>query len=394
MSSYYGDYAEDAVVTMSFNTYDADGASVTVTDLATTDVSVYKDGVILADPDAGVTLILNAGTGNGSHIVKIDTSSDAQYVTGSDYEVRFEGITIDTQTINMFVGDFSIQNRFMRGTDGANTVVPPTVSQFNARTIPSADYLVESDTLARVTLVDTTTENSDMVSEPPAMVGTDDAALASVLGPAVGANISADIAAIPTTMVGTDNAALASVCTETRLVELDAANLPADIDGIAVQTTRVDGLIEDSGGDRYTAKSLEQAPTGTGSGLTAQQTRDAMKLAPTAGSPGTGSIDERLIDIETDTDRVDALIEDDTGDQFTEKALNQAPSGSGGDATEAKQDEILGNFFPDEVFVPAAGTIRYNKKGTVTQLSKKNLKDPDGSAVDSTEDIIATATEI
>ncbi len=62
-------------------------------------------------------------------------------------------------------------------------------------------------------------------------------------------------------------------------------------------------------------------------------------------------------------------------------------------ATETKQDEILDNFFPDEVFDPALGTIRYNKKGTVTQLSKKDLKDPDGNAVDSTEDIIAEATE-
>jgi hypothetical protein len=62
-------------------------------------------------------------------------------------------------------------------------------------------------------------------------------------------------------------------------------------------------------------------------------------------------------------------------------------------ATEAKQDEILSNFFPDEVFDPSLGTIRYNKKGTVTQLSKKDLKDPSGNAVDSTEDIIAEATE-
>jgi hypothetical protein len=35
-----------------------------------------------------------------------------------------------------------------------------------------------------------------------------------------------------TDMVGTDNAALASVCTEARLAELDAANLPADISGL------------------------------------------------------------------------------------------------------------------------------------------------------------------
>lgn len=62
-------------------------------------------------------------------------------------------------------------------------------------------------------------------------------------------------------------------------------------------------------------------------------------------------------------------------------------------ATETKQDEIIDNFFPDEVFDPAAGTIRYNKKGTVTQLSKKDLVDPAGDPVDSTEDIIAGATE-
>jgi hypothetical protein len=31
-------------------------------------------------------------------------------------------------------------NTDMRGTDGANTVTPPTVTEFNARTLPSADY--------------------------------------------------------------------------------------------------------------------------------------------------------------------------------------------------------------------------------------------------------------
>jgi len=68
------------------------------------------------------------------------------------------------------------------------------------------------------------------------MRGTDSAALASVctdarLAELDAANLPADIAAIPTTaMRGTDNAALASVCTNTRLAELDAANLPADVD--------------------------------------------------------------------------------------------------------------------------------------------------------------------
>ncbi len=42
-----------------------------------------------------------------------------------------------------------------------------------------------------------------------------------------------------TDMVGTDNAALASVCTEARLAELDAANLPTDIDAILVDTAEI-----------------------------------------------------------------------------------------------------------------------------------------------------------
>ena len=38
----------------------------------------------------------------------------------------------------------------------------PTNTEFAARTLPAADYLVEGDTLARVTLVDTVTTNTDM----------------------------------------------------------------------------------------------------------------------------------------------------------------------------------------------------------------------------------------
>ena len=60
-------------------------------------------------------------------------------------------------------------NTDMVGTDGANTVVPPTEAQMNARTIDSGDYVVVGDTIAGVTLVDTCTTNSDMV-------GTDSAA--------------------------------------------------------------------------------------------------------------------------------------------------------------------------------------------------------------------------
>jgi len=52
--------------------------------------------------------------------------------------------------------------------------------------------------------------------------------------------IASEIAAIPTTaMRGTDSAALASVATEARLAELDAANLPADVDSILLDTAEI-----------------------------------------------------------------------------------------------------------------------------------------------------------
>lgn len=47
-----------------------------------------------------------------------------------------------------------------------------------------------------------------------------------------------------TDMVGTDSAALASVCTESRLAELDGANLPTDVDAILLDTgTTIPGLL-------------------------------------------------------------------------------------------------------------------------------------------------------
>ena len=55
--------------------------------------------------------------------------------------------------------------------------------------------------------------------------------------------------AIPTTaMRGTDSAALASVCTEGRLAELDAANVPADIDTLKTDIGTAGAGLTDLGG--------------------------------------------------------------------------------------------------------------------------------------------------
>jgi len=131
--SYQGDFVEDATVYIPFNTFDSNdpSASVTITDLVAGDVEVYKDGVIQTTPGAGVTVNLNVGANNGSHMIEVDTSNTTDagfYVTGADYQVRINGTTVDAATINAWVGSFSIQNRFMRGTDSALLAANVTVA--------------------------------------------------------------------------------------------------------------------------------------------------------------------------------------------------------------------------------------------------------------------------
>lgn len=84
-------------------------------------------------------------------------------------------------------------NTDMRGTDSANTVVPPSVSQFNARTLLAASYFdPTADAVANVTLVATTTTNTDMR-------GTDSAATAANLA-TVDTNVDAILVDTGTTI--------------------------------------------------------------------------------------------------------------------------------------------------------------------------------------------------
>ncbi len=63
-------------------------------------------------------------------------------------------------------------------------------------------------------------------------------------------------------------------------------------DAAATQVFRV-------GADADTAETLSDQIDGAGISLTAQQSRDANKLAPTAGAPAAGSVDEHLDNIPT-----------------------------------------------------------------------------------------------
>uniref|UniRef100_A0A6M3KIM5 Uncharacterized protein n=3 Tax=viral metagenome TaxID=1070528 RepID=A0A6M3KIM5_9ZZZZ len=126
--------------------------------------------------------------------------------------------------------------------------------------------------------------------------------------------------AIPTTaMRGTDNAALASVCTEARLAELDAANLPTDITNIqgATFNTATDSLeaIRDRGDAAWT--------TGAGGSdrLLMVDTTIATLATQTSFTLTAGSADDDaynnctivIEDVSTATQKAVGLISDYTG---------------------------------------------------------------------------------
>ena len=108
---YYGDFLEDDTINIPFNTFSSDdpSASVTVTDLADTDVLIYKDGSATEyGADAAVAVTINHDGNTGAHICTIDLSENAYFATGSEYSVLLQGITVDGATLNVWIASFSI----------------------------------------------------------------------------------------------------------------------------------------------------------------------------------------------------------------------------------------------------------------------------------------------
>lgn len=104
-----GDIAEDSTLRGSFNTRGSDGAPITLA--GTPALAVYKDAGT-TESTAGVTLTVDFDSRTGLHIFTIDTSSDAFYAAGSDYQVVITSGTVDgTSVVGVRVASFSIANR-------------------------------------------------------------------------------------------------------------------------------------------------------------------------------------------------------------------------------------------------------------------------------------------
>jgi hypothetical protein len=116
MAIHLGAVPAGSTIYIPFASYDAAGASATLSGLATTDIELYKNGS--ATPrasDNGYALLdtdgidFNAKTGINGFSVDLNDNSDAGfYVVGGFYWVVVASVTIATQTVNLVAATFTI----------------------------------------------------------------------------------------------------------------------------------------------------------------------------------------------------------------------------------------------------------------------------------------------
>jgi len=190
--TYLGDFATGKTIFFPFQTFNAAGASVTLTGLAVTDIEVYKGASMTQRAsDAGYALVDTDGIDldgiTGIHGFTIDTSDNTDagfYAAGNDYTVVVSAVTVDAQTVNFIAGRFSIDNRstaaiktktdflpsatagatgglFIAGTNAATTVTTSFTTTFTGNltgSVGSATALGANAITAAATAADFTTE--------------------------------------------------------------------------------------------------------------------------------------------------------------------------------------------------------------------------------------------
>lgn len=300
---YYGDFAEDDTVNMVFNTFSSDdpSASVTITNLADADVKVHKDLGLTQIATDGATVSIDFDSITGNHAITIDTSAHADYSTGSEYQVRVEGTTVDGATINAWIGCFSIERAggvlallkagnisanveqisgdataadnaesFFDGTGyaGTNNVIPTVTTTTNLTNLPTipANWLTASGTaadftteiqagLATASALSTVDGNVDAIKAVTDVLP-DSGALTSLATASALATVDGNVDAIllDTAEIGAAGAGLTALATQASVNTIDSnvdailvdtgTDIPARFDGIegATFNTATDSL--------------------------------------------------------------------------------------------------------------------------------------------------------
>lgn len=119
MYPFLGDFELGKTIFFPFHTFNASGASVTISGLSVADIEIYKNASITQrSSDNGYALVDTDGIDidslTGIHGFTVDTSDNSDagfYAAGNDYTVIVSAITVDSQTVSFIAGRFSLLNR-------------------------------------------------------------------------------------------------------------------------------------------------------------------------------------------------------------------------------------------------------------------------------------------
>ena len=195
--------------TINFDLFEVDGVDFRVNAVhAAGDSKIMKDEGAEANTTNGFT-----DEGNGYSIVLTATEMQAARIVIYLVDQTATKVWLDKSIIIETYGNASAQHAFDLGTATQSVDVTKISGDSTAAVNLEADY------------------DGTGYNKPASTIGT---------------------TTTNTDMRGTDSAALATVCTEARLAELDAANIPSDVDAIpaAVWAEALDGA--------YTAKQILQ----------------------------------------------------------------------------------------------------------------------------------------
>lgn len=116
MTLHLGNIDAGSTIYIPFHTFDSNGASITLTGLATSDILIYKNGSITQrSSTAGYTLLDTDGIDfdglTGIHGFSIDLSDNTDagfYAAGNVYWVVVSSVTVDTRTVSFVAASFRL----------------------------------------------------------------------------------------------------------------------------------------------------------------------------------------------------------------------------------------------------------------------------------------------
>jgi hypothetical protein len=202
MTIHFGYVPAGTTLYVPFHTFNAAGASVTISGLAITDIEIYKNGsVTQRASDNGYALLDTDGIDfdglTGIHGFSIDTSDNSDsgfYAAGSTYWVVVSAVTVDSQTVSFvaatfFLGPVQADVRQYGGTAGTFSGGRPEVNTTHAAgtawgsgAITAASVAADAVTeiqsgLATQASVDDLPTNAELAT---ALAAADDAVLAAI----------------------------------------------------------------------------------------------------------------------------------------------------------------------------------------------------------------------